>query len=105
MPRLRGGFGPNIQPPVALSAGTVSGTLTVGQVLSIVGQSWGGHPGPNQFSYQWIRGASTTIPGSTGPTHTIVAGDQTNTVKRRTTATDSLGNSTTVDSAASGTIP
>lgn len=105
MPRLRTGFGPNVSPPVSLSAGTISGTQTVGQSITVAGQTWGGHPYPNQFSHQWIRGASTVIPGATGESYTLAAGDSTNTVKRRTTATNSIGSSTTVDSAPSGVIP
>lgn len=105
MPRLSGGLGPAISFPSTLSSGTISGTQAVGQTITVAGQTWGGHPPPNQFSHQWIRGASTVIPGATGASYTLVAADQTNTVKRRTTATNPLGLTVTVDSAPSGVIP
>jgi hypothetical protein len=96
------GKGPVRSIPVSVTPPVLSGTATVGQVLTCSTGEWWGGPTPT-YSFQWVRGASTDVPGATSATKTVVAGDQTFTLKCRVTATNDAG-STTATSAATGTI-
>lgn len=71
--------------PYAISAPSISGTATLGQVLTCNDGAWINGP---TITRQWIRDANTVIAGATGSTYTLIAADQTHTVKCRITATN-----------------
>ena len=77
------------QVPVITSAGTITGTLTVGQTLSVTGFSVSGNPTPT-ISYQWQRNG-IDIPEATDETYILVEADIGTDVRRQTTATNSEG--------------
>ncbi|MDR1711342.1 MAG: hypothetical protein LBR58_05745, partial [Propionibacteriaceae bacterium] len=62
----------------------VSGTLTVGETLSVDPGTWG--PAPVTLSYQWYRG-SKAIAGATGATYVLDAADAGKTIKVKVTGT------------------
>ena len=104
---VRGGFGVLIGPPPAVGnsgpvntvAPSISGTATVGQVLTCTAGTWTGNPVPN-VTRQWYRGASA-ISGATGLAYTPVSADAgaiitvvetaTNIVGPRTATSNALG--------------
>jgi hypothetical protein len=98
----RGGRGPN-QSAAVTGTPTIAGAATLGQTLTCtpVASGWP----PPRFTFQWLRDAATTIAGATNPTYTIVAADQTHTLKCAVTAANDLGTGSAVNSAATGTIP
>jgi hypothetical protein len=77
------GFPVNITPPL------VSGTGTVGQVLTTTVGTWLTSP---TYTFQWYR-AGVLIAGATSQTYTLVAGDSGKAVSAVVTAT-SAGKST-----------
>lgn len=81
-----------LAPPVNTSAPTITGTPTVGQVLSSTVGTWTGNPTPT-YTRQWRRGA-TNISGATGATYTLVAADVGQTITCVVTATNSEGSDT-----------
>jgi hypothetical protein len=85
MPR-RGAGGP----PSMVGPPSISGTATLGQTLTCDAGVWVGLL-PLVVTRQWIRGASTVIPGATNATHVVAVGDQTTTVKCNVTITNYLG--------------
>lgn len=87
-----------LAPPANTSAPTITGTPTVGQVLSSTEGTWTGNPTPT-YARQWRRGASN-IAGATGATYTLVAADIGQTITCVVTATNSEGS----DTATSNTI-
>ena len=87
-----------LAPPMNTSAPTITGTPTVGQVLSSTVGTWTGNPTPT-YARQWRRGASN-IAGATGATYTLVAADIGQTITCVVTATNSEGS----DTATSNTI-
>jgi hypothetical protein len=103
MLRTQSGRAPTMAGPVNVAVPTRSGTATLGQVQTCTPGTWSGYP-PPALTYRWIRDASTVIAGATGLTYTIVAADQTHTVKVEETATNERG-SAVAFSLPTGTIP
>lgn len=81
--------------PVFVSAPSISGTSSVGSVLTAALGTLTGTPTPTS-SGQWLRGGSA-ISGATGTTYTIVSGDVGSALKYRQTATN-LVSSVSADS-------
>lgn len=77
--------------PVNTVAPVISGTSSVGSVLTAVSGTWTGTPTPT-LAGQWFRGASA-ISGATSSTYTIVSGDVGAVIKYRQTATNVAGSS------------
>jgi hypothetical protein len=75
-------------PPQHLGVCTISGTGTVGQVLTATNGNWTNSP--TSFGYQWIRGAGTNI-GTNASTYTLVAGDSGFPVRCAVTAVNAAG--------------
>lgn len=75
--------------PVNTAVPTVSGTPTIGAVLTSTTGTWTGAPAPT-YAYQWQRG-TTNISGATSSTYTLVAADVNNTIRCRVTATNVAG--------------
>lgn len=73
-------------------APVVSGTTTVGQVLSTTNGTWLGNTG-NVYTYQWKR-TGVNIGSATSSTYTLVAADIDATITCAVTATNSAGNAT-----------
>lgn len=67
----------------------ISGTAIVGQILTVSNGTWTG-TAPINYTYQWLRG-STSIPGATANTYTVVIADTLNTLTCRVTATNVSG--------------
>jgi hypothetical protein len=96
--------------PVATSLPAISGTAVVGGTLTTSKGSWRNAPG--RFAYGWSRcdvGSNSTacgpIPGATGPTYTLVAGDQGYTIRSHVTATNRHGSGSTTSDATPGVVP
>lgn len=89
-----------LAPPVNTAAPTITGTPTVGQVLTVTNGTWTGNPSPT-FTYQW-RSNGADIVGATGQTYTIEAVGALITVE--VTATNSAG-SATAESEQVGPVP
>jgi len=87
--------------PYAEARPSISGTPTLGQVLTCNDGVW--IPQPITITRQWIRDASTVIAAATGSTYTLVAADQTHTVKCRVTGTNGY-DATTIDTASTTTV-
>jgi len=98
MPR-RGAGGP----PSMVGPPSISGTATLGQTLTCNDGVWVGLL-PLVVTRQWIRGASTVIPGATNPTYVVAVADQTTTVKCQVSVANHLGSVTTT-TPPTGTIP
>jgi len=77
--------------PVNTALPTISGTATVGQVLTAANGTWTG-AATITYAYQWLRDG-VDIGGATASTYTLVSADQTHKVSVRVTATNSLGSS------------
>ena len=89
-------------PPVNTAIPTISGTVSIGQVLTSTTGTWTGVPTPT-FAYQWQRG-TTNISGATSSTYTIQLGDGGNTLRCVVTATNSAG-SASANSANTTSVP
>jgi hypothetical protein len=86
-------------PPVNTTLPAISGSATVGQVLSASTGQWNdiadGNPAVTAFAYQWRRatapvgGTVTTIVGATAATYTLTSGDVGGFMEVVVTATDS----------------
>jgi hypothetical protein len=87
--------------PYAEARPFITGTATLGQVLTCSDGVW--IPQPITVTRQWIRDANTVIAAATGSTYTLVAADQTHTVKCRVTGTNAY-DATTLDTASSATV-
>ncbi len=74
------------QPPVNTVAPVISGTGTVGNILSMTSQgTWTGTP-PINYTYQWQRDGANT--GNTGNSYVVQAGDDGKTITCRVTGTN-----------------
>lgn len=60
-------------PPLNTVLPVITGTATVGSVLTVSTGTWTGTPTPT-YTYQWKRG-TTDIAGATAATYTLVADD------------------------------
>jgi hypothetical protein len=93
--------------PANNSAPTISGTLAVGQTLSVAPGSW--TPAPASYTYQWWRCSSQAlatcalISGATNATYILTANDGGNNFYAQVTAL-SAGGGTTANSAISGRV-
>lgn len=76
--------------PFNTIAPVVSGTNTVGSILTTTNGTWSGSL-PITYTYQWLRNGSN-IGGATSSTYTLVTADTSNVVSCRVTATNSVGN-------------
>lgn len=76
--------------PSNIVAPVVSGTNTVGSILTTTNGTWSGST-PITYTYQWLRNGSN-ISGATSSTYTLVTADTSNVVSCRVTATNSVGN-------------
>jgi hypothetical protein len=72
--------------PVNTAVPTVSGTVSIGSVLTSTTGTWTGNPTPT-YTYQWQRG-TTNISGATSSTYTIQLGDGGYTLRCVVTATN-----------------
>lgn len=75
--------------PFNTIAPVVSGTNTVGSILTTTNGTWSGSL-PITYTYQWLRNGSN-IGGATSSTYTLVTADTSNVVSCRVTATNSVG--------------
>lgn len=93
--------------PVNNSAPTISGTLAVGQTLSVSPGSW--TPTPASYTYQWWSCSSqalatcSLIPSATSATYTLTASDGGNYFYAQITAL-AAGGGTTANSSISGRV-
>ena len=81
---------PHLAAPVNTAPPAISGTTTVGQTLTITGNTWTGFPTPT-YAYQWNRGGSA-ISGATASSYLLVTADGGATITVTVTATNSSGN-------------
>jgi len=70
-------------------APVVSGTNTVGSLLTTTNGSWSGSL-PITYTYQWLRNGSN-ISGATSSTYTLITADTSTLVSCKVTATNSVG--------------
>src|SRR5262249_50394415 len=94
-----------LAPPGVITGPSISGTTTVGQLLTADPGAWSGSP---TFAYQWQRcdaggGSCVDIFGATSATYTLTVADQGHTLRVRVTATNG-GGSVPATSAASGVV-
>jgi hypothetical protein len=75
--------------PVNSVAPVISGTATVGSILTSTTGTWIGSL-PITYTYQWLRNG-LNISGATSSTYTLVTADTSNVVSCRVTATNSVG--------------
>ena len=90
--------------PTNTTLPTITGTAQVGQTLTASTGAWDGSP--TSFAFQWQRcsAAGTScvdLPGATGGTYVVTAGDAGSTIRVVVTATNSVGSA----SAASAPTP
>jgi hypothetical protein len=86
--------GENAIAPVNTIAPVVSGTNTVGSLLTTTNGTWSGSL-PITYTYQWLRNG-LNISGATSSTYTLVTADTSNVVSCRVTATNALGSANAV---------
>ena len=79
--------------PVNTVAPVISGTTTLGSVLTTTNGTWTGTT-PITYSYQWKRNGSNIL-GETNSTYTLVVADSSANITCSVTATNSVGSSTT----------
>lgn len=89
------------QAPVNTVAPTISGTATVGQVLTSTTGTWTGDP-TITYARQWLRDG-VAIAGATAATYTLQAADQTHKISVSVTASNSVG-SNSATSAQTATV-
>ncbi|NDG31450.1 hypothetical protein EB118_15455, partial [bacterium] len=77
--------------PVNVVAPTITGTVAIGETLTINLGTWTGTPTIN-YTYQWQRG-STNITNATATTYVIAGEDTGSTIRCRVSASNSAGNS------------
>ncbi len=77
-------------PPVNTVLPVVSGSTTIGSLLSTTDGTWTGTPAPT-FTYQWKRNG-VAIGGATANTYTLVIADNGTTITVTVTATNVAGN-------------
>jgi hypothetical protein len=78
--------------PVCTVAPAVTGTVTVGQVLTSNTGTWLNSP---TYAYQWRRAGNANIPSATAATYTLVTADKGYVVECEVTATNGAGSATT----------
>jgi hypothetical protein len=82
--------------PSNTAAPEISGTLSVGQTLTVSNGTWAGSP--TDYSYQWQRCSSSTsctdISGATSKTYTVTAADNGNALRAQVTASNADGKAT-----------
>jgi len=82
--------------PSNTAAPEISGTLSVGQTLTVSNGTWAGSP--TDYSYQWQRCSSSTsctdISGATSKTYTVATADNGNALRAQVTATNADGKAT-----------
>lgn len=74
--------------PMCTAAPAITGTVTVGQVLTCSNGTWTNSP--SSYTYQWLR-SGYAIGGATAGTYTLVAADSKNLVSCRVTAGTAAG--------------
>lgn len=97
----------NANAPKNTALPAISGTLGVGDILSVSKGTWSGSP--TGYSYAWSRcdangNACAKIGGADGPQYKLTAADAGTTVRATVTATNGTG-STSATSAQSGVVP
>ena len=100
-------FGPLVTPPapaVNTVAPAISGSKTVGNVLTATSGTW--TSGTNAFTYQWqsCTGSSCTNVGTNASTYTTVSGDVGMTIKVIVTETGTNASTTSATSSGYGPI-
>ncbi len=83
---------------------TVSGTAKLGQTLTANEGTWNPALSGADYSYQWIRGASTEVVGATSKTYVPVAADLGQSLKVRVTGTKANYTTTSATSAATPSV-
>jgi hypothetical protein len=86
--------------PINNTLPTITGTATVGNVLTCNRGAWSF---ANTYAYQWKRGG-TNIPAATSASYTVAVGDKTFALTCTVTATNQKG-STPANSAATAVVP
>lgn len=81
--------------PVNTTAPAITGTASVGQVLTVSNGSWTNSP--SGYSFQWKSGGVDII-GATSQNYTVLNGDAGNSISCAVTASNSGGNTTAVSS-------
>ena len=86
---------PSATAPANTAVPTVSGTTTVGQIVTTTTGAWTG-TAPITYTYQWQQcnssgAACTTIAGATANTYTLAGADAGFTIRSRVTAANSAG--------------
>lgn len=79
---------PGTAPPDLSTVGTVTGTATVGSLLTCNNGTWTGSP---TFTYQWLRNGAP-IGGATASTYTLVDADRNQSIQCQVTANNAGGN-------------
>lgn len=82
-------IGPIVGAPINTVLPVISGTVVVGDTLSVTNGTWSGYPVPT-FAYQWLRNG-VNIAGAISANYTLVAADAANPISCRVTATNSQG--------------
>lgn len=85
----------NTVPPV------VSGTLEVGENLSVTDGTW---TDAVSFAYQWTRNGLAII-GATSDTYTLVVADEAKTIAAIVTATNTYGNASSLSNSVGPILP
>lgn len=80
---------------------TISGTATVGQVLTAATGTWA--PTPDSYTYQWKR-AGSPVSGATSSTYTLVAADAGSAMSVTVSAVKATYNTTSATSSATSTV-
>lgn len=94
--RVEDEFGPyNTVPPV------VSGTLEVGENLSVTDGTW---DDAVSFTYQWTRNG-VVIHGATSDTYALVGDDETKVIAAIVTATNAYGNASSISNSVGPILP
>jgi hypothetical protein len=83
-------------PPVVVTVPHATGTGTTGSTLSCTMGNWTNEP--TSYAYQWLRDG-TAIAGATANTHVVVSADVTHEISCEVTATNALGNGSSVSNA------
>ena len=101
--------GPFLVVPANTVAPVASGTVTVGQTLSVTDGTWTGSPLPLTYTYQWQRdnlggGVYANIGGATANTYLLDVADVGCNVRAVVTGTNSAG-ATSANSNALGPVP
>jgi hypothetical protein len=89
-----------VSPPTNSVLPAITGTTTVGQVLTCSQGTWANSP--TSYSYQWKRDGTTNV-GTNSSSYTLVAADQTHKLACTVTATNA-GGSASATSAQTATI-